>query len=94
MSRRFNRETSVAIIFSARPKSRLAPNHPLSEVEQLHSITMKKYICILASAALLAACEQKTETVTPTASPNASDTTTTTTTATASPADATTSPTP
>jgi len=26
---------------------------------------MKKYICILASAALLAACEQKTETVTP-----------------------------
>ena len=30
---------------------------------------MKKYICILASAALLVACEQKTETVTPAASP-------------------------
>ena len=30
---------------------------------------MKKYICILASAALLAACEQKTETVTPATSP-------------------------
>jgi uncharacterized lipoprotein YajG len=33
---------------------------------------MKKYICILAGAALLAACEQKTETTTPsTASPAA-----------------------
>jgi uncharacterized lipoprotein YajG len=32
---------------------------------------MKKYICILASAALLAACEQKTETVTPSGSPAA-----------------------
>jgi len=32
---------------------------------------MNKYICILASAALLAACEQKTETVTPSASPAA-----------------------
>src|SRR5881397_1019135 len=31
--------------------------------------TMKKYICILASAALLAACEQKTETTEPAASP-------------------------
>ncbi len=30
---------------------------------------MKKYICILASAALLVACEQKTETVAPAASP-------------------------
>ena len=30
---------------------------------------MKKYICILAGAALLAACEQKTETVTPATSP-------------------------
>ena len=30
---------------------------------------MKKYICILAGAALLAACEQKTETVTPAATP-------------------------
>lgn len=31
------------------------------------SITMKKLICILASAALLGACEQKTETVAPAA---------------------------
>ena len=30
---------------------------------------MKKYICLLAGAALLAACEQKTETVAPAASP-------------------------
>src|SRR5438874_9036472 len=30
---------------------------------------MKKYICILASAALLAACEQKTETTEPVATP-------------------------
>ena len=30
---------------------------------------MKKYICILASAALLVACEQKNETATPAASP-------------------------
>jgi PBP1b-binding outer membrane lipoprotein LpoB len=33
---------------------------------------MKKYICILAGAALLAACEQKTETTAPAASPTAS----------------------
>ncbi|HUE40547.1 MAG TPA: hypothetical protein VMO75_01330 [Chthoniobacterales bacterium] len=33
---------------------------------------MKKYICILAGAALLAACEQKTETVVPETSPTAS----------------------
>ena len=32
---------------------------------------MNKYICILASAALLAACEQKTETAAPEASPTA-----------------------
>ncbi|HVD96211.1 MAG TPA: hypothetical protein VNE84_08780 [Candidatus Limnocylindria bacterium] len=32
---------------------------------------MKKYICILASAALLAACEQKTETTEPAATPAA-----------------------
>jgi len=30
---------------------------------------MKKYICILAAGALLAACEQKTETVAPATSP-------------------------
>ena len=30
---------------------------------------MKKYICILASAALIAACEQKTETVEPMRTP-------------------------
>jgi uncharacterized lipoprotein YajG len=39
---------------------------------------MKKYICILASAALLAACEQKTETTEPTASPAATTPATTT----------------
>ena len=33
------------------------------------STTMKKLICILASAALFGACEQKTETVTPAAAP-------------------------
>jgi hypothetical protein len=44
----------------------------LAEIDQLKqcaSLTMKKYICILAGAALLAACEQKTETVTPETSP-------------------------
>ncbi len=44
----------------------------LAEIDQLQqcaSLTMKKYICILAGAALLVACEQKTETVTPEASP-------------------------
>jgi hypothetical protein len=44
----------------------------LAEIDQLKqyaSLTMKKYICILAGAALLAACEQKTETVTPATSP-------------------------
>ena len=40
--------------------------------------TMKKYICILASAALLAACEQKTETTEPAASPAATSPPTTT----------------
>ena len=51
------------------------------------TITMKKYICILASAALLAACEQKTETTEPAASPTATATATAeTTTTTTSPA--------
>jgi len=49
--------------------------------------TMKKYICILAGAALLAACEQKTETTEPAASPAA--TSPPTTTETASPASTT-----
>ena len=44
---------------------------------------MKKYICILASAALLAACEHKTETTEPAASPSET-----------SPAETTTIPTP
>ena len=48
------------------PKTPLAAIHLL---KQYGSLTMKKYICILATAALLAACEQKTETVTPAASP-------------------------
>ena len=34
---------------------------------------MKKLICILASAALLGACEQKTEVVTPVSPPEKSD---------------------
>jgi hypothetical protein len=38
-------------------------------LKQCASPSMKKYICILAGAALLAACEQKTETVTPAATP-------------------------
>jgi hypothetical protein len=37
----------------------------------IETITMKKYICILAGAALLVACEQKTETTEPAASPAA-----------------------
>ena len=48
------------------------PKTALAEIDQLKqcaSLTMKKYICILAGAALLAACEQKTETVTPATSP-------------------------
>ena len=48
------------------------PKTALAQVDQLKqcaSLTMKKYICILAGAALLAACEQKTETVTPATSP-------------------------
>ncbi|PYJ72495.1 MAG: hypothetical protein DME72_07875 [Verrucomicrobia bacterium] len=47
---------------------------------------MKKYICILASAALLAACEQKTETTEPAASPTATATATAETTTTTNPA--------
>ena len=55
--------------------------------------TMKKYICILAGAALLAACEQKTETTEPAASPAAtSPPTTTETTSPASTTTETTSP--
>jgi len=48
------------------------PKTALAEIDQLKqcaSLTMKKYICILAGAALLTACEQKTETVTPAPSP-------------------------
>jgi hypothetical protein len=41
----------------------------IDQLKQYASPIMKKYICILAGAALLAACEQKTETVTPTATP-------------------------
>jgi uncharacterized lipoprotein YajG len=51
--------------------------------------TMKKYICILAGAALLAACEQRTETTEPAASPAATSPPTTTET---SPATTTESP--
>jgi uncharacterized lipoprotein YajG len=46
---------------------------------------MKKYICILAGVALLAACEQKTETAAPAASASPEATTSTTTTTSPSP---------
>ena len=48
------------------PKTALAA---IDLLKQYASQIMKKYICILASAALLAACEQKTETVTPETTP-------------------------
>jgi hypothetical protein len=48
------------------PKTALAG---FDQLKQCASPTMKKYICVLAGAALLAACEQKTETVTPATSP-------------------------
>src|SRR6266404_8977743 len=48
------------------PKTALAA---IDQLKQYASSIMKKYICILAGAALLAACEQKTETVTPATSP-------------------------
>jgi len=43
---------------------------------------MKRYICILCGAAMLAACEQKTESVAPASSPVASPEETTSTTST------------
>jgi hypothetical protein len=53
---------------------------PINQLKQYASsiIIMKKYICILASAALLAACEQKTETTEPAATPAATSPPTTT----------------
>jgi len=48
------------------PKTALAA---IDQLKQYASSIMKKYICILAGAALLAACEQKTETVTPETTP-------------------------
>jgi len=48
------------------PKTALAA---IDLLKQYASPIMKKYICILAGTALLAACEQKTETVTPATSP-------------------------
>ena len=50
------------------PKTTLAA---IDQLKQYASLNMKKYICILAGAALLAACEQKTETVAPAATPTA-----------------------
>src|SRR5436190_24261836 len=44
-------------------------NYPITAMCFLKLAPMKKYICILASAALLAACEQKTETTEPVATP-------------------------
>jgi cell division septation protein DedD len=48
------------------PKTTLAT---IDQLKQYAALNMKKYICILAGAALLAACEQKTETVAPAATP-------------------------
>ena len=48
------------------PKTALAA---IDLLKQYASRFMKKYICILAGAALLAACEQKTETVIPATTP-------------------------
>jgi ABC-type uncharacterized transport system auxiliary subunit len=52
--------------FWAGPKTALAA---IDLLNQYASPIMKKYICILAGAALLAACEQKTETVAPATTP-------------------------
>src|SRR4029077_10133000 len=49
-------------------KTRLLQLFDYSNVP-VQTSTMKKYICILAGAALLAACEQKTETTEPAATP-------------------------
>ncbi len=54
------------------------------------TITMKKFICILASAALLAACEQKTETTEPAAASPTATATAEAPTTTTSPAETTT----
>jgi hypothetical protein len=54
------------LCFKKGPKTALAA---IDLLKQYASPTMKKYICILAGAALLAACEQKTETVTTATSP-------------------------
>jgi hypothetical protein len=54
------------LCFKKGPKTALAA---IDLLKQYASPTMKKYICILAGAALLAACEQKTETVVPVTSP-------------------------
>jgi hypothetical protein len=55
-------------IIAIRPKTALLRLFNYTNVLFRTSI-MKKYICILASAALLAACEQKTETTEPAATP-------------------------
>jgi hypothetical protein len=51
------------------PKTSLAPIQALTHDGQPNQ-TMKKLICILAGAALLGACEQKTETVAPAPGPD------------------------
>jgi hypothetical protein len=52
--------------FCAVQKTALAA---IDQLKQYASPIMKKYICILAGAALLVACEQKTETVAPATTP-------------------------
>jgi hypothetical protein len=68
-----------AEIFS-RPKRSLATIKHLTKYCRAKPYTMNKIICILAGAALLAACEQKTETAAPTpeaTTPPAAETATT-----------------
>ena len=55
-------------LITIRPKTALLRLFNYSNVP-FRTSTMKKYICILASAALLVACEQKTETPEPAATP-------------------------
>jgi hypothetical protein len=79
MERRFDRTFLPNLRQIQQPKSGLAAIQHLPEYGFLNNL-MKKYICILTGAALLAACEQKTETVTPAASPSGTTSETTTTT--------------
>lgn len=60
-----SRDLQLVHILSG-PKTTLAA---IDQLKQYACPIMKKYICILAGAALLAACEQKTENVAPASTP-------------------------